>query len=435
MKTQWIVIGLILALLVGCAAIAVLLVLNLAPIGPSVLQNITHVETVSAEVTEEYTLPVNGATGLDLTNQVGNITLSTQEGLEEIQVSAKKTAWDETVDGAQASLEKIEILIGKEANKLTIRVKQPEQVNQSRADSVDFTVLIPVEMDVNASTMSGDVGISGVQGDVVLESDFGALRAVDIGGTVQLDSNSGQVSARRVNAGDGEVSLSSDFGGLELEDVTAGKVTVDGRNGEVLLMDVRSSGPVSMKSDFGSLTFKDGQAAGLSVETSSGTITLSQIDAGDSVAAHSNFGAVNLNAVSALDYDLSSDSGMVVADGVQGTVKVRNEFGDIKLSSESDATLDLNTRSGGITYRGGLGEGMNALYTDFGEVRLSLPEESSFEFDLSTDFGTISSEFDVNISGEPDENHWIGQVDEGGPSLVVSTKNGGVLIEKFTRAQ
>lgn len=437
-KTWIILIGIFLALLVACAAVAVLLVINLAPTGgrilggaAPVLGGLTQLETVSAEAEEEFTLPAGEAAALDLENQFGNLTLRGEAGLEEIRVTAKKTAWEEDQAAAEAALEQIEILTGEENGVVTIRVQQPEQSGQNRADSVDFTIAVPLETDVKAVVMSGGIEASGLEGDVDLESAFGSVQADDILGLVRLSSRSGEVSARQVDTGDGTLTLNSDFGRIDLEEASAGEVTVENRNGDINLDDVRSAGAVTLKSDFGSVTFRNGQAASLNVEASAGGVTLSQIDAGESVRAYSKFGAVNLENVSAGSFDLGSDSGEVRAEGVQGEVKVRNQFGDIFLSSETESNLDLNTRSGRIDYRGGLGAGPHTLVTEFGEVRLSLPEDSSFDFDLTTGFGDIDVDFPVDISGEPDEKHWTGQVNGGGPSLAASSRNGGIVIEEL----
>ena len=82
-----------------------------------------------------------------------------------------------------------------------------------------------------------------------------------------------------------------------------------------------------------------------------------------------------------------------------------------------------------ISAAGSLAEGGHSIQTRFGDVRLRLPQDAAFNFDLQTRFGKISSDFPVTVQGTLDENHWVGVANGGGPKLTASTQNGNIAIE------
>jgi hypothetical protein len=70
------------------------------------------------------------------------------------------------------------------------------------------------------------------------------------------------------------------------------------------------------------------------------------------------------------------------------------------------------------------------LRSSFGGIRLVLPQDATFAFDLETGFGKIHSDFPIQIEGAPDENHWRGTTGGGGTAkLLVSTQNGNITLE------
>jgi len=54
---------------------------------------------------------------------------------------------------------------------------------------------------------------------------------------------------------------------------------------------------------------------------------------------------------------------------------------------------------------------------------------SAFDFDFQTDFGKIKSDFELTFKGVPDEDHWVGKVNEGGSKVTAATQNGNITIE------
>lgn len=434
MRARWI-IGIILglALLALCAGIVIIGLFTVNAIGPFTIRNVVSNQTanVSAGATQEESFQVSGPAILDLTNTFGSVNISGSNAFSDtIAIKAELTAWGTNIDEANQNLENLNVNMTQSDDTVTVTVEEPRTVRF--AGEVDFTINVPVETTLVVRTRTGEVTVSGTQGKADLNSDFGSIQATDLRGGLAAHSRNGRISARRIQLpenGNGDIDLQSDFGDVTLEDATTQKVTLTSRNGDLTLTNVNASGAVTLNSDFGGISFKSGQGSELTIETQNGAVDLSGLAIDGQITGSSNFGDVKLVDVRGESYDLKTNNGKVTLDGVQGTVKVRNDFGDIEVVNGNQATLDLVSRSGKITYRGSLGEGPHVLDTDFGEIRLGLPAESAFNFDLETDFGKIQSDFEVTVSGELDSKHWTGQVNGGGPELKASTKNGDINLE------
>lgn len=443
MRNRWIIVAvLVLALIVVCVGILAATFLMLAPmrafnaqpnfpvrIGPSI-------GTVSADATEEKSLAVSTPATLDVETPFGDITIQGGD-TDEIQITAHKRAWGDSKAEAEQALEDLEVVIDQDGSQVTIRVQNNRASGlnlNNQGGAVSFEVTVPVDTTVRTVTQSGKVVLSGTQGKADLTSDFGTIQVNDFAGGLAVHSKSGRVSARRIKLLDdelGDVSLRSDFGDVTLEDAVTQKVELYSGSGTVTLTNGQVDGAVQLTSDFGNLSFKTGRASALNATTRSGTVTLVDLTIGNEVVAHSDFGNLTLTRVTATSYNLDSNSGTIEADGASGSLKAHSGFGNITVNGGKELTLDLETESGRLTYLGSLGAGPHRLVTKFGDVRLSLPDDTAFDFDLQTDFGHIDASFDTQIFGKPDEHHWRGKVNGGGASLTVSTSNGNIYLESM----
>jgi len=443
MKNKWIIVLILIgALAVVCVAIVFIGALMYFPVSSRTVQIIGNTQplNVSAGAVEEHSFTVTGQAMLNLTNFAGNIDIhATSSGSgNEIKVSAQKQAWGVDQNAADAALEKLKIEMTQDGDKVTIQVQDPETsnlINQNRSNSVNFNISVPPTTTVVVHTRTGDVSLTGTQGKADLNSDFGEINISDVKGGVAATSRNGKIIARRIqllDSGFGDATLNTDFGDLTLENATVQHATVSSRNGTTTLTKVKSNGDLNVSSDFGEIVITSAQGSNLQAETRNGAITLTDIGLDEKINAQSNFGDIKLTRVQAQEYDLNTKSGVVSVNGAQGNLKARTDFGEINISNAEKTTLDLETNSGRINYRGSLGAGPHRFSTKFGDIRLTLPEDSAFDFDLQTDFGTIRSGFQITITAQPDDKHWQGQVNGGGSSLSATTRNGDISIDVFS---
>jgi DUF4097 and DUF4098 domain-containing protein YvlB len=424
---------LVAGMLASCLVIAVIVILGLSSfrgtplIGlplPGSMPNTRHEER------QEQTFTAAGPVQLNLTSVAGNVQVRADPAVgNQVQVTADKTTWGVNDEQAQEAMDKLVVTMQQDGSTITLKVEDQRSILpvNNRTSTVEFTIRVPVQTSVNLQTSFGTIDLSGIEGSASLDSRFGALTISDVQGDLKATTSHGAVAARRITASQSDIVLRSDFGAVTLTDASGQNITLSSRNGDVELTSVTAAGAVSLDSQFGRISYFQGTAESLKADTASGAVVLKELEVENLVQAVSRFGAITLNRVSAGSYDLSTSNGAVTLDSAQGQVKARSEFGDIEVQGEN-TTLDLVTRSGQVNFRGSLGDGPHTLKTEFGAVRLTLPRDSAFSFDLQTSFGKISSEFEVSINGTPDEKHWRGSVNGGGAAVQAFTSNGNITL-------
>jgi DUF4097 and DUF4098 domain-containing protein YvlB len=431
MKGKWIVSSLLIVALVGIAVlIAYTIIAGAAAIrGSGFRLEINAGDAFTAEAEEQESLEVGEAAVLIVEDRAGDIRVLVGEA-GEIQVAAHKVAHGDSQAEADADLAALDFQISQEGSTVTVAVIQPEAaicMGMCRADTVDFTIRVPEGTAVRASTDSGEVSVTGTGGSASLSSAYGDILASQVVGDLQAETSSGRVEARDIR--NGNVNLHSDYGDVSLEDAGVGSLTITTSSGRITLTDVRASGAVALDDDYGDVTFEGGAAASLDVETGSGRVSLSSLTVNGGLTAHSDYGDVTVTGVEAGSYELSSSSGDVTADGVNDRVRIRSDYGRILVRNAEQADLDLDTSSGEVTFEGSLGAGPHTLHSDYGSILLMIPAGTALSFDLQTDYGGIASEIPVSVTGEIDEDHWVGTTDGGGIVLSASTNSGDIRIE------
>jgi len=346
-------------------------------------------EQVSVSATEEQTYPMSGAATLSVDNTFGKVTI-TGGPSQQIAVKAIKTAYHNTEAEAQQFLSQIKINTTQIGNQVTIEVVPPSGFLQNTLVSVEFIINVPTDTAVRVDSEQGEIILAGVAGGAQLSTSFGDVEADDITGTLSIDTKSGQVTARHIHAAAQVIEISSDFGSIRLEDALATAITLRSKSGE---------------------------------------LHLTQVVATETVVGETDFGGVLLENVKSPVYQMTTKSGAIEIRAVSGRMTAQTDFGDVTITEASEVTLELSTKNGAITFAGTLGSGPHTIATDFGNIRLTLPQSVAFDFDFTTDFGKIKSEFPMTINGTPDQEHWQGMINQGGALVTASTKSGNISLE------
>jgi len=245
---------------------------------------------------------------------------------------------------------------------------------------------------------------------------------------VHAETDSGEIIAEGLNAGEGHVELRSDFGDITLESVSAESLIMNTGSGSIDLEKSDIDGSVDLTTGFGRIQFTGGGAGSLQISTDSGEIELLDIKVENGLTAESNFGDIKLNRASASSYNLDTDSGWISIEGCSGEINAETGFGDITVHNAAKAELNLKSDSGRIIFEGSLGTGPHYLETNFGDIEIYIPDDTALTVDLETGFGDITSEFSITVSGELDEKHWTGTVNGGGSELTANTDSGSITF-------
>ncbi|MGB7540091.1 MAG: DUF4097 family beta strand repeat-containing protein [Anaerolineales bacterium] len=393
--------------------------------------NLLSMRNISADSVEELRAAVEGPADLKIDTPFGKVDVTAAEGSKEIQISAHKYAWGANKQAAEELLGKIKVVVQQDGDSVTVYVDQPVQVDILHIGpagiSVDFTVSVPVDCAVEATSSSGNLTLNGTTGEANLHSSFGEVTVENVRGKITAVTSAGEVTVRNGRAGDGTVEASSSFGDVQVLNTEGESLKAKSSSGKVIVEDSTFSGQADISSSFGDVYASGLKARAVDARTNSGSITLKNLEIKEALVAHSDFGDVDVLNSAAESYDLDTNSGTVTAEDTRGRVKARSGFGDIDIRG-TDVILDLETGSGTIEFTGSLGTGTSILHTNFGDIRVRLPRDAQFAFNLSTNFGDVECGFSATTS-RSDTTHLEGTVGEGGPLLQASTNSGSVSLQ------
>jgi DUF4097 and DUF4098 domain-containing protein YvlB len=390
-------------------------------------------DRVSVQETQEKKLTVEGPVNLSVKTFQGNITVRTGKA-GEVAVKSEIIAWGDNKEDAQAALKDTKVIIDQSAKDIHISVDQVVVADMlhigPRGGRVNFTLTVPPDTAVTLDSAQGDLSLSGTTGNADLETEFGNLSVVDVTGDVSASSGSGKITARNIES-TGNVKLSSEFGGTTaVENIRGKNVTISSSNGHLTgLSTIHASELLKINTSFGDIQLIEAQAKTADIKSRNGAVELEKTDVKDLLTVKSDFGNLTLQQVSAGSYDLDTKNGKISVDGAQNELKAHSDFGSITVLNARNATIDLSSKNGGLTFSGSLGDGPHILHSDFGNIKITLPEESKLNLDLQTDFGKISSSFSITVNGDMDSRHWTGSINGGGATLTIDTKNGNISLQ------
>jgi DUF4097 and DUF4098 domain-containing protein YvlB len=431
MNRKWIIASILVAvLLVLCAASLFAIWQGTRMMETSGIDISIRNNSVKAVGVEEKTLTVSGPVSLTLNNDFGDVSVT--GGAEgQVKVIAEKTAWGSDDAEAQKELEELKVLIEQNGNNINISLQHPDQMHvlNLRPDiwGVKFTIIVPEETATTLDSLNGDLLLSATTGNADLQTDFGSIQVSNASGALVAKTNNGNITAKNITGGE-NVTLTSEFGNIIAQEISGAAVSAESKNGTLDLQGMTASGVLKAGSDFGSISLINSQAATIEVQSTNGKVTLENVDVDGKLTIHNDFGDLTLNAVDAGAYDLKTQNGKIKVDQARGSITAQSDFGDVEVLNVENGTIDLSSTNGAVKFSGSLAGGPHSASSDFGSITLTLPAETTLNVDLQTDFGKISSDFEITVSGALDDNHWVGKFNGGGEELTVKTNNGNITI-------
>jgi DUF4097 and DUF4098 domain-containing protein YvlB len=277
------------------------------------------------------TLKIGGNGELDLSNLSGDITI-TRGGGGNVQIEALKVARGGTVEEARAMLPLVSVDLVERGSRAEVRARyprhQPGDRNRRNVDvSVHFTVTAPENARISARSLSGNIRVTDIRGDLHVSSTSGDVTVTNGARVLSAKSTSGSVQIVNLRS---EVAFQAS--------TLSGDVIV--RQSRAPRMEL---GTVS-----GNLTLADVQCERLEAQTLSGDLELSA-----SLAKNGR-------------YDLKSHSGTIriIPSGNTGFELDANSF-----SGSIRSDLTLKDQRQGLTEVGRRGPGgrtrsMRGIYGD-----------------------------------------------------------------------
>jgi DUF4097 and DUF4098 domain-containing protein YvlB len=299
---------------------------------------------------EKYTFPLHkefpGGTNpsLKIENISGEIKIESHKE-NQIIIDAFKVVEADDSGEAEKLADQIEIVIEKHEEKLEIKTQYPSSKSRSFWDRVfssdwkssgyvDYRIIVPEKINLDVSSVSGEVKISNITGKVKASSTSGDLWIKRITGALNLETTSGDMEISMI---EGDVTVSGTSSDLEMFDVKGN-------------LDVNStSGNVSAESIGGSVR----------IDNTSGDLFLKRIEG-------------NIRATTV--------SGSIVVDQAEGGLHLESSSGDLEVTSKILPAYEY------------YGETLS------GHIHFLLPKDSDAEVKLTTTSGDLDCQLPLTLS-------------------------------------
>jgi len=152
----------------------------------------------------------------------------------------------------------------------------------------------------------------------------------------------------------------------------------------------------------------------------------------DSLNIHTGDGNISLEDVKG-DLRLRSGDRRIEGAGLEGDLEAKSGDGNIRVRGRFDV-LRLETGDGQINAEAGPGSRVASDWSarsGDGSINLRVPGNLNAQLDLHTGDGHITLDFPVTLSGTMSRSTIRGQLNGGGPTLMVHTGDGSIRLEKL----
>lgn len=274
------------------------------------------------------TIKVGPGGSLDLSNLAGHVRV-TGNGGGEIRIEATKRVRHRDEDEARRILQQLRVDITTVGGRVEVRTVYPPRTGGDRSRisaSVDYEIAVPADAAVGVKTISGDVSVAKVNGEV---------RAEAVSGDVSVSATPSLAVAKTVS-------------------------------GNVTARDVSTAASVTLGSVSGTVVANGLKARSLECGSVSGDVQLSNLQV-ERLQVKSVSGSIEFQAILARGgrYDLTSHSGnirVVLASDIGFELDASTFSGSVR----SDFPVTL--RSGGDRGRGAATRAIRGTYGDAGAI-------------------------------------------------------------------
>ena len=292
-------------------------------------------ETQTERQTRTVKLGMSGE--IDVSNLAGDIIFTKGSG-ETATIEIVKTARGRTVEDAKEQLRRLPVDVTERGSRVELRSQYPRVPGRrSFSASVAYTISAPPGTRVTAQSLSGDISVSDITGDLSLNSISGNIRVSRAGRINSAKTVSGNVEITDTQM-DGALEAASISGSVIVRRVKARRVDAGAISGAIVIDDIECD-RVNAHSFSGDVEFtgalvKNGRYA---LKSHSGDVRIAVVGAtGFELDANSFSGSVRS------DLPLSLSGGGADARRGRRTRALRGVNGD------GSAVLDVTTFSGSI---------------------------------------------------------------------------------------
>jgi hypothetical protein len=298
--------------------------------------------------TDRKTLTVGNAEELELSNIAGDIVVVAGSG-RDATIEYTRHGYGDTPDEAKAQLASVEVSLTVTEGRGEVSTRFASRRGERRQrlrSAVDFRVTAPPQTRIRVKSISGDIQVSKMKGDLALETVSGDVK-VDAGGRLSVAKTvSGDVTLSGITAEEPLV-VSSMSGSVTLQSLKARYVDVNSVSGNIVVKDASCERAelqtLSGDVEYAGQILKNGR---YEMKAHSGDIRIAvRGDTGFDLEANSFSGKIRSDLPIKNEVDEDQDEN-VYAGGVRVHMPKRAAFrGTYK---DGSATIELTTFSGNI---------------------------------------------------------------------------------------
>jgi DUF4097 and DUF4098 domain-containing protein YvlB len=339
---------------------------------------------------DEKVIQAGASPRIIIENSYGNARVAAAEGTE-VKVSGRKTVRAFHQHEAEEAGRRVSLEVTKEGDAVVIKAFQSGDSDNSFI-ATDLEITVPKGARIQGRGRRGDFDITGITGDVEIDSDNAGIRVQDIGGNVRVELRASDVV--RGSGVKGNVEIKGTGQDIDLENVD-GQVTVAGNYfGELQFRNVIK--PVRFEGGLRSRTSE------FQVASCPGLIRLGR--------------------------------GNLSLEDVKGPVTINVKSKDVQVSNFTES-LELRVERGDIEVRPGTPLAKIDAVTNSGNIELSLPEDAKFALKATAERGDIENDFgevlklDESGRGKSHSATLVGSTGSG-PQVILRSERGTVRVRK-----
>lgn len=254
----------------------------------------------------ERSLSVSGPLRLELVNGSGSVQISAGEpGLARIRGEVRASGW--VFGDVKRRIEEIASSPPIEGQGNLIRVGSGKTRDLMRSMTLNYTIVVPPETEVETQVGSGSVEVRDIHGPAKLTTGSGGISVANLREDAQVLTGSGGITLTNVA---GEVRATAGSGGITMSQIQ-GEIRAATGSGGITIAE--PGGRISAKTGSGGVTVS-GAAADLRAKTGSGSLTIEGNPAPDSYwELHTGSGgiAITVPASASFRFHAHSNSGRI----------------------------------------------------------------------------------------------------------------------------
>ena len=185
-----------------------------------------------------------------LTNGPGRVSVEGVEGLESVEINAKRYARGRNPAAAKENASEVPVEVSSgEGSSLEI------SSDGGGGTGVDYALRVPPGTAVEVESEAGDMEVSGLDNSAAVRVQSGDVSVEDVRGSIDVEASQGDVTVESAGTETGNVEITVGSGDLELENLVVGILEARVESGDVTLRG-RFSGSGQVLVETGSISVR-----------------------------------------------------------------------------------------------------------------------------------------------------------------------------------